>query len=113
MYIAAKSSTHLNILSLTHTHTRAGTLPSPPDTITKVKDSTNTAKHRRKNRSTFIQALHTYMYYYLPHRVYIQCNICTIQCDIVLVYMYHYVVLLISLSVSGIGNHLSKSLFKT
>ena len=48
-------------LSRTHTHTHTGTLPSPPDTITKVKDSTNTAKHRRKNRSTFIQALHTYI----------------------------------------------------
>ena len=80
-------------LSLTHTHTHTGTLPSPPDTITKVTDSTNTTKHRRKNRSTFIQALYIYIYYYLPHRVYIQCNICTIQCDIVLVYMYHYVVL--------------------
>ena len=51
------SPQHSLSLSLTHT----GTLPSPPDTITKVKDSTNTTKHRRKNRSTFIQALHTYI----------------------------------------------------
>ena len=48
-------------LSLSHTHAHTGTLPSPPDTITKVTDSTNTAKHRRKNRSTYIQALHTYI----------------------------------------------------